>query len=72
MMKYPANTQPDEIAIYRHARAIPQYESSTGARLRSIDLLQHKYPGLVIAGNLRDGIGMGDRIKQAYDVAASM
>jgi oxygen-dependent protoporphyrinogen oxidase len=35
-------------------------------------LLQHKYPGLVIAGNLRDGIGMGDRIKQAYDVAASM
>src|SRR5574344_1446726 len=72
MMKYPANTQPDEIAIYRHARAIPQYESSTGARLRSIDLLQHKYPGLVIAGNLKDGIGMGDRIKQAYDVAASM
>lgn len=72
MMKYPANTQPDEIAIYRHARAIPQYESSTGARLRSIDLLQHKYPGLVIAGNLRDGIGMGDRIKQAYDVAASI
>ena len=72
MMKYPANTQPDEIEIYRHDKAIPQYESSTGARLKSIDLLQQKYPGLVIAGNLRDGIGMGDRIKQAYDIAASM
>ena len=72
MMKYPANTQPDEIEIYRHDKAIPQYESSTGARLRSIDLLQQTYPGLVIAGNLRDGIGMGDRIKQAYDIAASM
>ena len=72
MMKYPANTQPDEIEIYRHDKAIPQYESSTGNRLKSIDLLQQKYPGLVIAGNLRDGIGMGDRIKQAYDIAASM
>ncbi|WP_018463947.1 protoporphyrinogen oxidase [Segatella paludivivens] len=72
MMKYPAKTQPDEIEIYRHDKAIPQYESSTGARLKSIDLLQQKYPGLVIAGNLRDGIGMGDRIKQAYDIAASM
>lgn len=72
MMKYPVNTQPDEIEIYRHDKAIPQYESSTGARLRSIDLLQQTYPGLVIAGNLRDGIGMGDRIKQAYDIAASM
>ena len=72
MMKYPANTQPDEIEIYRHDKAIPQYESSTGARLKSIDLLQQTYPGLVIAGNLRDGIGMGDRIKQAYDIAASM
>ena len=72
MMKYPANTQPDEIEIYRHDKAIPQYESSTGNRLKSIDLLQQTYPGLVIAGNLKDGIGMGDRIKQAYDIAASM
>ena len=72
MMKYPANTQPDEIEIYRHDKAIPQYESSTGNRLKSIALLQQTYPGLVIAGNLRDGIGMGDRIKQAYDIAASM
>ena len=72
MMKYPATIQPEAINIYRHDRAIPQYESSTANRLRSIDLLQQKYPGLVIAGNLRDGIGMGDRIKQAYDIAASM
>ena len=72
MMKYPATIQPEAINIYRHDRAIPQYESSTANRLRSIDLLQQKYPGLVIAGNLKDGIGMGDRIKQAYDIAASM
>ena len=72
MMKYPTTIQPEAINIYRHDKAIPQYESSTGNRLKSIDLLQQKYPGLVIAGNLRDGIGMGDRIKQAYDIAASM
>ena len=72
MMKYPTTIQPEAINIYRHDKAIPQYESSTGNRLKSIDLLQQTYPGLVIAGNLRDGIGMGDRIKQAYDIAASM
>ena len=72
MMKYPTTIQPEAINIYRHDKAIPQYESSTGNRLKSIDLLQQTYPGLVIAGNLKDGIGMGDRIKQAYDIAASM
>lgn len=33
------------------------------------ELLQQAYPNLVIAGNLRDGIGMGDRIRQACDIA---
>jgi oxygen-dependent protoporphyrinogen oxidase len=32
-------------------------------------MVQEKYPGLIIAGNLRDGIGMADRIKQATLIA---
>ena len=30
-----------------------------------IDRLEGKYPGLILAGNIRNGIGMADRIKQA-------
>ena len=34
-----------------------------------LEKLQKQYPGLIIAGNLRDGIGMAHRIKQARDIA---
>lgn len=69
MLGYPKGTSADVIRIYRHKHAIPQYTLSTDARLSTIDALQYKYKGLHIAGNLKDGIGMGDRIKQAVDVA---
>jgi len=41
----------------------------TDARLRTIDAVERAYPSLHIIGNLKDGIGMGDRIKQAVDMA---
>lgn len=72
MLRYPLGKKADEIRIFRHEKAIPQYEVTTDARLRAIDQLKRQYPTLTIAGNLRDGIGMGDRIKQAYDVAAQI
>jgi len=43
--------------------------TETDTRLRAIDTVEHTYPGLHIIGNLKDGIGMGDRIKQAVDLA---
>lgn len=58
------------IELFRHARAIPQYEASSEARLALVERLQTSYPGLHLAGNLRDGIGMADRIKQARGLAA--
>lgn len=69
MLKFPAGTTADSICISRHERAIPQYMPSTDARLAAIAKLRDLYPTLTIAGNLRDGIGIGDRIKQAFDVA---
>lgn len=69
MLKFAPGTMADAIRIFRHQRAIPQYEASTDARLAAIDKVQQQYPTLRIAGNLRDGIGMGDRIKQAFDEA---
>lgn len=68
MMKLPA-FNPDLIRIFRYQHAIPQYGASTGERLERVQQLQNQYQGLTIAGNLRDGIGMGDRIKQAKEWA---
>lgn len=69
MLKFPTGTKADAIRVFRHERAIPQYEASTDARLTAVDKLQKQYPTLRIAGNLRDGIGIGDRIKQGFDEA---
>ena len=69
MLGYPKGTRADVIRIYRHSHAIPQYMPETDARLRTIDAVERAYPSLHIIGNLKDGIGMGDRIKQAVDMA---
>ena len=61
--------QPDMIRIFRHAHAIPQYEQSSGSRFETIDELQARYPGLTLAGNIKSGIGMADRIRQATEIA---
>lgn len=69
MLGFPVAVRPDLIRIFRHRRAIPQYELNSGERFETIRQLQHTYKGLTIAGNLRDGIGMAHRIKQAVDIA---
>jgi oxygen-dependent protoporphyrinogen oxidase len=61
--------QPDLLKVFRYEKAIPQYEVSTGERLDCIMRLEQKYPGLILAGNIRDGIGMADRVKQAKGIA---
>lgn len=61
--------QPDLLKVFRYEKAIPQYEASSGERLECIRTLEQKYPGLILAGNIRDGIGMADRVKQAKSIA---
>lgn len=72
MLKFPKNCNPDLIKIFRHRCAIPQYEVTTGERLAAVEKAQQTYAGLHIAGNLRDGIGMAHRIKQARDIASAL
>ncbi|MDO4692409.1 MAG: protoporphyrinogen oxidase [Porphyromonadaceae bacterium] len=60
--------KPDLLQIFRHSKAIPQYEASTEERLSMIGSIEAQYPGLILAGNMRGGIGMADRIAQAYKV----
>lgn len=61
--------QPDLLKIVRHEQAIPQYEADSGDRFATVIQIERDYPGLIIGGNLRDGIGMADRILQARQMA---
>jgi oxygen-dependent protoporphyrinogen oxidase len=64
--------QPDLFKILRHSWAIPQYEADSGERFLAIDRIEKQFPGLVIGGNLRDGIGMADRILQARNLSEAV
>lgn len=61
--------EPDLFKIIHHKWAIPQYDADTEYRLKAVEMLQMVYPGLIIGGNLRNGIGMADRILQAKMLA---
>ena len=63
---------PDMIRIHRYPKAIPQYTESSKERFEMIEQLQQKYPGLILAGNIRDGIGMADRVKQGRSIAEKL
>jgi oxygen-dependent protoporphyrinogen oxidase len=69
MLGFPAHVRPDMVRIFRHTHAIPQYERSSGERLAAIERLQKRYHGLILAGNIRDGISMADRIRQAANIS---
>ena len=55
--------------LFRYRHAIPQYTESAGLRIRAIEKVQQRYPGLILAGNIHEGIGMADRVAQAVRIA---
>jgi protoporphyrinogen/coproporphyrinogen III oxidase len=61
--------KPDLFKINRYEHAIPQYGVDSGTRFETIEKLQKENTGLIIGGNLRNGIGMADRIKQGKELA---
>lgn len=61
--------KPDLLKILHHRFAIPQYEIDSEERFKAVEEVEKNYPGLVIGGNLRNGIGMADRILQARMLA---
>jgi oxygen-dependent protoporphyrinogen oxidase len=63
---------PDMIRIHRYPKAIPQYTESSGYRFEMIEKIQKKYPGLVLAGNICNGIGMADRVKHGRSIAEEL
>ncbi len=69
MLRFPADLSPDLIHIFRHPLAIPQYGTTSGERFEAINHIEHQYPGLILAGNILGGISLGDRIRQATQIA---
>ncbi len=67
-----APNEPDLFKIFRYKHAIPQYEISSQERLAAIKHIETKYKGLILAGNIRDGIGVADRVKQAFQIAENI
>ena len=61
--------EPDLLVINRYQYAIPQYGIESEEKLNAISEMEKAFPGLVLAGNIRDGIGMADRIKQGRIIA---
>ncbi|MGV8828941.1 MAG: protoporphyrinogen oxidase [Breznakibacter sp.] len=61
--------EPDLLRIFRHEKAIPQYDNSMDGRLALIGQLELSYPGLIVGGNIKDGIGMADRVRQGVHIA---
>jgi len=64
--------KPDLFKIIRHEYAIPQYEADSGNRFMAIEEVEKGHPGFIIGGNLRNGIGMADRILQAKMLAEAV
>jgi oxygen-dependent protoporphyrinogen oxidase len=64
--------QPDLMKIFRYQHAIPQYGIESEQKLAAISEIENDNQGLILAGNIRDGIGMADRIKQGKIVAKQL
>lgn len=64
--------EPDLFRIFRHHYAFPQYDEAPQQRLDTIAALEQQFPGLILAGNMRDGVGMAHRIGQGAAIAREL
>lgn len=62
----------DFIDVFKHYHAIPQYEIACDEALANISGFERMYPGIILAGNMRGGIGIPNRIKQAFDIMSCL
>ncbi len=58
--------------VFRHARAIPQYELGHADRLAAIEAARADLPGLYLTGNAYRGVSLGDVAEDAERVAADV
>ncbi|MBF0539676.1 MAG: protoporphyrinogen oxidase [Nitrospirae bacterium] len=59
---------PEMIKIYRHEKAIPQYNQGHPAMLERVNQLMQRHRGLYLHGNSYKGIGVNDCIETSYEL----
>lgn len=64
--------QPDLFRIFRHHYAFPQYNDIPDMRLKTISDIERQFPGLILGGIMRDGVGMAHRIWQGTKIAREL
>ena len=67
LMKIAQN--PDLVVIQRWTKAIPQYEIGHQKIMSQIQDFENHTPGLFITGNFRNGISVGDCVKNAHEMS---
>ncbi len=60
--------KPDLYITTTYNKAIAQYGKDSEERYKSISSLEDEFPGLYLAGSIRNGVGIADRVKQAKDI----
>jgi len=60
---------PEFAYVARWERAIPQYELGYGEILAALEHAERSIPGLYFCANYRDGIAVGDCVKNAHEIA---
>ena len=60
-----ARQEPRLLRLTRYARAIPQYVAGHAARLKVLTATEARFPGLALLGNYRDGVSVGEVVRQA-------
>lgn len=67
-----SDKEPDLFRIFRHNNAFPLYNDTLQCRAEMISKIENQFPGLFLAGNIRDGIGMDHRIKQGTCISLKL
>ena len=66
------NVEPDFVSLYRHDKAIPQYQVGHAARLKAINSRLANQPGLILTGNAFHGVSLNDCVVNSYKTAEAL
>lgn len=61
--------KPDLFELSYYEKAIAQYGIDSEERLKSISKIEDKFNNFYLAGSMRNGVGIADRVKQGSDIA---
>jgi protoporphyrinogen/coproporphyrinogen III oxidase len=64
--------KPVYLHLTRWQKSIPQYEIGYQQKMEALTQFEESQPGIVLAGNYRGGISVGDCVQNAYEIAEKL